>query len=113
MNVQETLPILLRLLDPQELAKYNGMTPTTLDFLGNYADGVDSFPYVLDVGGDETIVTFKPAAFGLGSTESLTGTNVLGTRPKAFFSLLNNILAHDMNRIVGNIYDPRPRGYGN
>ena len=27
MNVQETLPILLRLLDQQELAKYNGMAP--------------------------------------------------------------------------------------
>ena len=26
MNVQETLPILLRLLGPQNLAKYNGMT---------------------------------------------------------------------------------------
>ena len=34
MNVQETLPILLRLLDQQEVAKYNGMTPTTLDSLG-------------------------------------------------------------------------------
>ena len=42
MNVQETLPILLRLLDPQELAKYNGMTPTTLDFLGNYTDAVNA-----------------------------------------------------------------------
>ena len=27
MHAQETLPILLRLLDQQELAKYNGMTP--------------------------------------------------------------------------------------
>ena len=48
MNVQWTLPILLKLLDPQELAKYNGMTPTTLDFLGNYADAVYANPFVLD-----------------------------------------------------------------
>ena len=44
MNVQETLPVLLRPLDPQELAKYNGMTPTTLDFLGNYTDAIDACP---------------------------------------------------------------------
>ena len=48
MNVQETLPILLRPLDPQELATYNDMTPTTLDFLGNYADAVYSCPFVID-----------------------------------------------------------------
>ena len=52
MNVQETLPILLRLLDPQELAKYNGVTPTTLDFVGNYTDAVDACPYVIDEGDD-------------------------------------------------------------
>ena len=40
-NVQESLPILMRLLYPQELATYNGMTPTTLDFLGNYSDAID------------------------------------------------------------------------
>ena len=38
MNVQEALPILLRLLDPHQLAKSNGMTPTRLDVLGNYTD---------------------------------------------------------------------------
>ena len=48
MNVQKTLPILLRLLDQQELAKYNGMTPTTLDFLGNYLDAIDGCPFVID-----------------------------------------------------------------
>ena len=53
MNVQETLPILLRLLDQQELATYNGMTPTTLDFLGNYTDAVDGCPYVIDEGFDQ------------------------------------------------------------
>ena len=33
MNVQDTLPLLLRLLDSEEMAKYECMTPTTLDYL--------------------------------------------------------------------------------
>ena len=32
-NVQETLPLLLRMVDPEEFAKYDCMTPTALDFL--------------------------------------------------------------------------------
>ena len=35
LNVQETLPILLRMVDPEELPKYDSMTPTTLDILAN------------------------------------------------------------------------------
>ena len=41
MNVQDILPILLRLCDPDELAEYESTTPTTLDYLANYRDGVD------------------------------------------------------------------------
>jgi hypothetical protein len=33
MNVQDTLPLLLRMLDSEEMAKYECMTPTTLDYL--------------------------------------------------------------------------------
>ena len=32
-NVQETLPLLLRMAAPEEFAKYDCMTPTALDFL--------------------------------------------------------------------------------
>ena len=49
LNVQDTLPLVLRLLDPEELAKYECMTPTTLDFLANYADAVQPMDYQLDV----------------------------------------------------------------
>ena len=35
MNMQDTLPVLLRLLDPEELARYNDMTPTALDYLSD------------------------------------------------------------------------------
>ena len=40
MNVQDTLPILLRMLDPEEMKKYNGMTPTALDHHAHYNDAV-------------------------------------------------------------------------
>ena len=41
MNVQEVLPALLRMCDADELAEYDSTTPTMLDYLANYRDGVD------------------------------------------------------------------------
>ncbi len=32
-NMMDTLPILLRMVDPEEFAKYDSMTPTALDYL--------------------------------------------------------------------------------
>jgi hypothetical protein len=40
MQVAEILPILLRLYDPETLAKYDSLTPTTLDQLSDYTDAV-------------------------------------------------------------------------
>ena len=48
MNVQETLPALLRMMDPEELAMYDCMTPTGLDYLGDYRDGVDLQNFCID-----------------------------------------------------------------
>ena len=48
MNVQETLPLLLRMLDDEEICTYDDMTPTTLDYLANYADAVDAMPFTID-----------------------------------------------------------------
>ena len=36
-NVQDTLPVLLRLLDEEEMTKYDCMTPTALDYLADYS----------------------------------------------------------------------------
>ena len=44
-KMQDVLPIILRLCDPEELANFNDMTPTTLDYLSDYADGVDRMPF--------------------------------------------------------------------
>ena len=45
MNVQDTLPVLLRMLDAEEMAHYECMTPTTLDTLSSYRDAVEPMPY--------------------------------------------------------------------
>ena len=39
-NMADILPAILRFMDPEELAYYNDMTPTTVDYLGDYRDGV-------------------------------------------------------------------------
>ena len=48
MNVQDTLPVLLRMLDAEEMAHYECMTPTTLDTLSSYRDAVEPLPYLLE-----------------------------------------------------------------
>ena len=45
MNVQDVLPALLRMCDAAELELYDCTTPTTLDYLANYRDSVDTMQY--------------------------------------------------------------------
>ena len=44
----DVLPVMLRLMDPEELATYDDMTPTCLDYLGNNRDGYAELDYYLD-----------------------------------------------------------------
>ena len=102
---------MLRLLDQQELAKYNGMTPTTLDFLSKYSDATVGCPFVIDqaTNADGTS-NRRPAVFMPGASETLADNASAGTRPRSFISYPSNVLSHDMNKQIGNVYDPRPRG---
>ena len=34
MNTQDVLPVMLRMMDPEELSRYDDLTPTCLDYLG-------------------------------------------------------------------------------
>jgi hypothetical protein len=55
MNVQDTLPLLLRMLDSEEMAKYECMTPTTLDYLSRLPRRRGaSCSIIIDVFGDAT-----------------------------------------------------------
>ena len=43
MNVQDALPAILRMSNPDELAEYESTAPTPLDNLANYRDGAAIF----------------------------------------------------------------------
>ena len=106
MNVQETLPTLLRMLDDEEICEYDDMTPTTLDYLANYADAVDRMPFVIDtVAATGLIGSLTPAAVELAPTAAAAGT-----RPTSYISYPSNVLGHDLNRSVCQRNCPRPRG---
>ena len=106
-NMQDTLPVLLRMVDPEEFAKYDSMTPTALDYLAYYEDGVDQLPFQVGAGvaTDSTTRTYFPGAAEGGTA---AGNNL--TRPYSYYSYPNNILALDMNRPAGTAYYHRPRG---
>ena len=107
-NMQETLPVLLRMVDPEELSKYNSMTPTALDFLADYKDGIYPMPFQIDsnMGADRPVVYFA----NIADTETSGASDFSGTRPVGFISHPNNILAYDMNRPAGTSYYHKPRG---
>ena len=122
LNVQDTLPLVLRLLDPEELAKYECMTPTTLDFLANYADAVQPMDYQLDVttdsGNNPRPVLYNvasntqervPGALDPTSAANLSAS-LTGTRTTNFISSNNTVLSYDRNRLAGSSYYHKPRG---
>ena len=45
MNVRDVLPALLRMCDPEDLEMCDSTTPTALDYIGNYRDGIDVMAY--------------------------------------------------------------------
>ena len=112
-NMQDVLPIILRLLDPEEMAEYSNYTPTTLDFLANYTDAVDKMQFV--IGSTGTGANARPGLYvpGTADTEP-SGTAEPeasnGTRTQKFMSYANNVLSYDMNRIAGSSHFHKPRG---
>ena len=116
MNVQDTLPALLRLIDAEELAKYECMTPTGLDYLQDYRDGVDLQEYMIDAVGARPVV-FSVTTDAGGAEQApadLTATNIAtafrGTRAQSFVSYENNSLAYDQRRPAGSTWYHKPRG---
>ena len=109
-NVQETLPLLLRMVDPEEFAKYDCMTPTALDYLARYGDAVQEMDWQIDV--PSCTYPKYPVVYGIGNTdtEPAAESTLAGTRPVAFQSFANNVLAYDMNRPAGTAFYHKPRG---
>ena len=66
MNMAEVLPAILRLMDPEELAYYDDMTPTTLDYLSDYRDGIDLMDYqIARSTADDRLVCLMPGALNV------------------------------------------------
>ena len=109
-NMQDVLPLLLRMLDPEELAKYEGHTPTTLDYLASYKDGCDRMDFILGTAGAAD--TIRPVVYTPANAEAdLSGnTRVFGTKTQKFISYPNNVLGFDQNRIAGSSHNHKPRG---
>ena len=119
MNTSEVLPALLRLCDPEDLAYYNDMTPTTLDYLGNYADGVERLPYQFALSDNNPATTGpkarnannRPIVLIPGAGIDFPNTdNFSGGAPYSFVSYANNSLAFDTNRLAGAGKKHKPRG---
>ena len=106
MNVADVLTASLRSMGPEELECYNDLTPTTLDYLSDYADGVGRMPYQLAIASaDPRPVVLKtadalaiPGALTAGpqSIANLAAASV-GTAPQKFISYPNNVLAMIMD----------------
>ena len=113
MNMQDILPAMLRMSDPADLAEYDSTTPTTLDYLANYRNGVDLIEYQIqqlqtNAGAPNT----RPAIVTVGvpgpqyvadGTYNTTGT-------QKFISYPNNVLAYDHNRTASGERYKTPRG---
>jgi hypothetical protein len=120
MNVQDTLRLILRLLDPEEMSKYECMTPTTLDYLANYSDAVQPMPYQLALRSDDgTNANPRPVVYRVASdTQETNPPNwtvdtpgvFAGTRTQTFLSSNDNVLSYEYNRIAGSSYYHKPRG---
>ncbi|MFM7980657.1 MAG: hypothetical protein ACKPKO_15190, partial [Candidatus Fonsibacter sp.] len=53
--------MLLRMVDPEEFAKYDSMTPTALEYLADYGGALSPIEYIITTGGGENPVVYTPA----------------------------------------------------
>ena len=105
----QILPILLRMYDPETLAKYDNLTPTTLDQLADYADAVQKLRATIAPG---TTVSAKVPAKALFPDGAATGSIAFanGRSFQQYASFVNNTLAYDQFRTGGSSHYHRPRG---
>ncbi|MFM7987095.1 MAG: phage major capsid domain-containing protein, partial [Candidatus Fonsibacter sp.] len=110
-NVQETLPLLLRMVDPEEFSKYDSMTPTALGYLADYNDAIQRLEWQIDVPAASIDTQRHPTIYRTHDVDSEPESDAnSGTRPMAYHSFPTNVLAYDMNRPAGTAYYHKPRG---
>ena len=73
--MQDTLPLILRMMDSEELAQWSTHTPTTLDYLSQYRDGVDKMDFVIASAASRDGSNPRPAIFYPGAAETVPADN--------------------------------------
>ena len=63
-------------MGPQELAYYDDLIPTTLDYLSEYADGVDRMPYQLAISTADP----RPAVLTAANAMAIPGALAAGAQ---------------------------------
>jgi len=109
LQQSDVIDPLLRLYDPETLSKYDSKTPTTSDYLSDYADGVEALTFVLDWNGVATANNSRIAPFVVGIDATFPADNNVGTREQAYMSFNNNVLGFDAVRPAGSSHTHRPR----
>ena len=92
MQVAEIIPTLLRMYDPETLAKYDNLSPTTLDQLSDYADAVMKLRYTHAGGAaaKDPVITMLP---NNAATSTVDYAN--GRTRQQYLSFNNNTLGYD------------------
>ncbi len=90
---------------------HDSTTPTTLDYIGNYRDGIDVMAYQIlqsSQGGNS-----RPIIVGVGAPRDATAIGTAsaaaGLGTQKFVSYPPNVLAYDLNRSAASAYK-KPRG---
>jgi len=98
------------MVDPEELSKYDCMTPTALDYLARYSDAIQCMAFHIDIPNSGPVAT-QPTIYYAGDTETDASlARPYGERPRSYHSFANSVLAYDMNRPAGTAYYHKPRG---
>ena len=111
LQQSDLFDVLLRMQDPEDLARFDDKAPTGLDYLYDYADGVVMNPYYIDLQVDTPAAGTTPATYKLGfrgTAGDTVGGEAAGQPTLTSFN--KNILSYDMNRIANSSHCHKPRG---
>jgi hypothetical protein len=89
------------------------MTPSALDYLASYEDGIDYCDFQIGYIGNPAAGTATATAslyFPAAAEAEAADVDHNGTRPQSFISYANNVLSYDMNRPIGPRHHGRGRG---
>ncbi len=111
-NVQETFPLLLRMVDPEEFAKYDDcMTPKALDYLADYDGALYPAEYLLMRLMGRMLLLIPLCTRQQTWTPIKThATNTTANTKKPGSPTPKHVRAYDMNRTTGTAYYHEPRG---